>query len=167
MLTIVDSMINFILSWVEHDKSFITSDPGPTGVTSKVSHYPTRDSMIILLSECVHCDWKHSLITCNIRNIFLYTLSKVKHCLNVFQEKKKHEFILVTFMKLDSNNLQQIYGSHMFFHAWTFAVSRRSCLNTWPLGWVFKYRPRDPAIVNAMKKKHVWSYSCIFYLISA
>ena len=40
----------------------------------------------------------------------------------------------------------------MFFHAFTFAGSRGSCLNTKPLGGVFKHRPRDPAIVNAMKQ---------------
>ena len=34
----------------------------------------------------------------------------------------------------------------MFFH------SRGSCLNTRPLGRVFKHRPRDPASVNAMKQ---------------
>ena len=40
----------------------------------------------------------------------------------------------------------------MFFHALTFARSRGSCLNTRPLGRVFKHRPRDPASVNAMKQ---------------
>ena len=40
----------------------------------------------------------------------------------------------------------------MFFHALTFAGSRGSCLNTRPLGRVFKHRPRDPASVNAMKQ---------------
>ena len=40
----------------------------------------------------------------------------------------------------------------MFFHALTFAGSRGSCLNTRPLGLVFKHRPRDPASVNAMKQ---------------
>ena len=40
----------------------------------------------------------------------------------------------------------------MFFHALTFAGSRGSCLNTRPLGRVFKHRPRDPAGVNAMKQ---------------
>ena len=30
--------------------------------------------------------------------------------------------------------------------------SRGSCLNTRPLGRVFKHRPRDPASVNAMKQ---------------
>ena len=40
----------------------------------------------------------------------------------------------------------------MFFHAITFAGSRGSCLNTRPLGRVFKHRPRDPASVNAMKQ---------------
>ena len=40
----------------------------------------------------------------------------------------------------------------MFFHALTFAGSRGSCLNMRPLGRVFKYRPRDPASVNAMKQ---------------
>ena len=45
-----------------------------------------------------------------------------------------------------------IYGSHMFFHALTFARSRGSCLNMRLLGRVFKHRPRDPASVNAMKQ---------------
>ena len=40
----------------------------------------------------------------------------------------------------------------MFFHALTFAGSRGSCLNTRPLGLVFKHLPRDPASVNAMKQ---------------
>ena len=40
----------------------------------------------------------------------------------------------------------------MFFHELTFAGSQGSCLNTRPLGRVFKYRPRDPASVNAMKQ---------------
>ena len=40
----------------------------------------------------------------------------------------------------------------MFFHALTFAGSRGSCLNTRPLGRVFKHRPRDTASVNAMKQ---------------
>ena len=40
----------------------------------------------------------------------------------------------------------------MFFHALTFAGSRGSCLNTRPLGRVFKLHPRDPASVNAMKQ---------------
>ena len=35
----------------------------------------------------------------------------------------------------------------MVFHALTVSRSRRSCLNTRPLGRVFKYLPRDPAIV--------------------
>ena len=40
----------------------------------------------------------------------------------------------------------------MFFHALTFAGSQGSCLNTRPLGRVFKHCPRDPASVNAMKQ---------------
>ena len=40
----------------------------------------------------------------------------------------------------------------MFFPALLFAGSRGSCLNPWPLGRVFKYRPRDRASVNAMKQ---------------
>ena len=43
----------------------------------------------------------------------------------------------------------------MFFHALTFAGSRGSCLNTRPLGRVFKHHPRDPASVNAMKQTYV------------
>ena len=39
----------------------------------------------------------------------------------------------------------------MFFHALTFVGSRGSCLNSRPLGRVFKHLPRDPASVNAMK----------------
>ena len=46
----------------------------------------------------------------------------------------------------------QIWGSHMFFHAITFARSRGSCLNKRPIGRVFKHGPRDPASVNAMKQ---------------
>ena len=40
----------------------------------------------------------------------------------------------------------------MFFHALTFARSRGSCLNTRPLGRVFKHCSRDQASVNAMKQ---------------
>ena len=40
----------------------------------------------------------------------------------------------------------------MVFHALTFAGNRGSCLNTRPLGRVFKHRPRDLASVNAMKQ---------------
>ena len=42
-----------------------------------------------------------------------------------------------------------------YFRALTSAESRESCLNTRPLGRVFKHRSRDPASVNAMEKKHV------------
>ena len=44
---------------------------------------------------------------------------------------------------------QQNKQANMFFHALTFAVSRGSCLNTSPLGRVFKNLPRDPASINA------------------
>ena len=40
----------------------------------------------------------------------------------------------------------------MFFHALTFAGSRGCCLNTRPIGGVFKHLLRDPASVNAMKQ---------------
>ena len=40
----------------------------------------------------------------------------------------------------------------MFFHAFLFAGCRGSCLNSRPLGRVFKHRPRDQASVNAMKQ---------------
>ena len=40
----------------------------------------------------------------------------------------------------------------MYFHALTVVGSRGSCLNTRPLGLVFKHRPRDQASVNAMKQ---------------
>ena len=48
----------------------------------------------------------------------------------------------------------------MFFHALTFAGFRGSCLNTRPLGRVFKHRPRDPASVNAMKQ------ACVFVILA-
>ena len=41
---------------------------------------------------------------------------------------------------------------HGFFHALRFAGSRGSCLNTRPLGRVFKHRLRKPASVNAIKQ---------------
>ena len=53
----------------------------------------------------------------------------------------------------------------MFFHALTFAGSRGCCLNTRPIGRVFKHHPRDPASVNAMKQTcvivilHILPYS--------
>ena len=40
----------------------------------------------------------------------------------------------------------------MFFHALAFAGSRGSCLNTRPLGRVFKRRQRGPANVKALKQ---------------
>ena len=40
----------------------------------------------------------------------------------------------------------------MFFHALTVAGSRRICMNTRPLGRVFKHRHRDLASVNVMKQ---------------
>ena len=43
----------------------------------------------------------------------------------------------------------------MFFHALTFAGSRGSCLNTRPLGRVFKHRPRDMVLMQC--NKHVQS----------
>ena len=47
----------------------------------------------------------------------------------------------------------QEYRDHtFFFHALTFDGSRGSCLNTRPLGQMFKHRPRDPTSVNAMKQ---------------
>ena len=39
----------------------------------------------------------------------------------------------------------------MFVHALTFAGSKGSCVNTRPLGGVFKHHPRDLANVNEMK----------------
>ena len=53
----------------------------------------------------------------------------------------------------------------MFFHAIKFAGSRGRCLNTRPLGRVFKHRSRDQASVNAMKQNMCDRFSCIFYLI--
>ena len=50
-------------------------------------------------------------------------------------------------------NVHWEYKDHTcFFHALIFARSQGSCLNTRPLGWVFKHCPRDPASVNAMKQ---------------
>ena len=43
----------------------------------------------------------------------------------------------------------------MVFHALTFAGSQGSCLNSRPLGRLFKHRPRDLASVNAMKQTSV------------
>ena len=40
----------------------------------------------------------------------------------------------------------------MFFHALAFTGSGGSCLNTRPLGRVFKHRPRDMASVYARKQ---------------
>ena len=40
----------------------------------------------------------------------------------------------------------------MFFHALTFAGSRGYCLNTRPIGRVFKHLPMDAASVDAMKQ---------------
>ena len=40
----------------------------------------------------------------------------------------------------------------MFFHAFIFAGSQGSCLDTRSLGRVFKHHPRDPASLNAMKQ---------------
>ena len=48
----------------------------------------------------------------------------------------------------------------MFFHVSTFVGSRGSCLNTRPLGQVFKHRLRDPASVSAMKQ------TCVFVILA-
>ena len=40
----------------------------------------------------------------------------------------------------------------LYFHAFTFAGSRGSCLNMRPIGRVFKHRLRDLISVNAMKQ---------------
>ena len=42
-----------------------------------------------------------------------------------------------------------------FFHGLTSAGSRGSCLNTRPIGRVFKDLPRELASVNAMKQTRV------------
>ena len=42
-------------------------------------------------------------------------------------------------------------GSYMVLHALTFAGPRKSCLNTRPIGGVFKLLPRDPANIDALK----------------
>ena len=42
--------------------------------------------------------------------------------------------------------------THVFFHVLTSAGSRGSCLNTRPMGRVFKDLPRDLASVDAMKQ---------------
>ena len=49
----------------------------------------------------------------------------------------------------------------MFFNALTFAGSRGSCLNTRPLGRVFKHRPRDQASVDAMKQ------ACVIVILAS
>ena len=56
-------------------------------------------------------------------------------------------------------------GSHMFFHALTFAGSRGCCLNTRPTGRVFKHLPRHPASVNAKKQTCVIVILAYFYLV--
>ena len=43
----------------------------------------------------------------------------------------------------------------MIFHGIAFAGSEGNCLNTRPLGGVFKHRLRDPASVNAIKQPFV------------
>ena len=43
----------------------------------------------------------------------------------------------------------------MNFHAFTVVGSRGRCFNTRLLLRVFKHRPRDPALVNAMKQTFV------------
>ena len=50
----------------------------------------------------------------------------------------------------------------MFFHALTFAGSRRSCLNSRPLGREFKNLVRDRTNVYAMKQTCMIVYYCIF-----
>ena len=48
-----------------------------------------------------------------------------------------------------------IIGITHVFDALKLAGSRGSCLNTRPLGRVFKHRPRDPESFNAMKQTYV------------
>ena len=52
----------------------------------------------------------------------------------------------------DPKALGLIMGSHMLFHAFTFAGSRESCSKTRPIGRVLKHIPRDLVSVNAMKQ---------------
>ena len=52
----------------------------------------------------------------------------------------------------------------MFFSCINICLVRRSCLNTRPLGRMFKHLLRNPANVNAMKQT-CDCYSCTFYLI--
>ena len=50
----------------------------------------------------------------------------------------------------------------MFLYALTFAGCPGSCLNTRPLGRMFKYFPLDPASVNAMKQTCVVFHALTF-----
>ena len=50
------------------------------------------------------------------------------------------------------------------FYALTFSRSRESCLNTRPIGWVFKHLPRDQASINAMKQTYVIDIIAYFTL---
>ena len=53
----------------------------------------------------------------------------------------------------------------MFFHALTFAGSRRRCMNTRPIGGVLKDLLGDPASVNAMKQTCVVVILAYFTLL--
>ena len=53
------------------------------------------------------------------------------------------------------------YRDHIcFFHALTFAESLGCCLNTRPIGRMFKHLPRDLASVNAMKQ------TCVIFILA-
>ena len=60
---------------------------------------------------------------------------------------------------------EYLFSRYFLFHALTFAGSRGCCLNTRPIGRVFKHLPRDPASVNAMKQTCVIVILAYFTLL--
>ena len=77
------------------------------------------------------------------------------HFFYLFIGFKKSNIFISTHMTSNHSEIGGVckldIGITYGFHALTFAGSRGSCLNTRPLGRVFKYLPRDPANVIAMK----------------
>ena len=91
---------------------------------------------------------KHRTLTSMRQKSFCYRV--VDHWNNLTEEIVTAKTV-TSFKTLLDKRLVNIGITHVF-HALIFAGSRGCCLNTRPIGRVFKHLPRDPASVNAMKQ---------------
>ena len=86
-------------------------------------------------------------------------LSASLWCDNVIILTKIHDVIMDVIAQL-YKICTSLMGSHIFFHALTFAGSRGSCLNMLPIGRVLKHLLRDTESVNAMKQ------TCVIFILA-